>query len=144
MRNSAGKKKNPMNEVGGWLMMGYVFNSATCGSFSAMGHTEMTPDKHVACADSKMDRSVTLGQTCAPHEACWPAAAYPATACLCCLWALPLGCWTHCRSNCCHADLSCTSLKLIGSHSIHFTNMCSNYCFARVIIKWESIRNKRK
>lgn len=65
------------------------------------------------------------------------------TAPLCCLWALPLGCWAHCHSNCCRTDLSCTSLKLIASHSTHFTNMCSNYYFARVIIKWESIGNKR-
>lgn len=103
-----------------------------------------TPDKHVACTDNRLDRSVTLGPTCAPHEAYCVAVAYSVTACLCCLWALPLRCWTHCHSNCCHADLSCTSLKLIASHSIHFTNMRSNYYFARVIIKWESIGNKRE
>lgn len=57
-------------------------------------------------------------------------------------WALPLGCRSHCHSNYSRADSSCTSLKLIASHSIHFTNMCGNYYFARVI-KWESIRNER-
>ena len=47
------------------------------------------------------------------------------------LVALPRGCWTHCRGNCCRADLSCTSLKLIASHSIHFTNVCCNYLLWR-------------
>lgn len=127
-------------EVHGWLTAGYVLSRVTCDQFPA---TESTPDKHVACADNREDRSVTLGLTCAPHEARCVATAYIVAACLCCLWARPLGCCTHCRSNCCHADLSCTSLKLIASHSIHFTNMWSNYYFARVIIKWESIGNKR-
>lgn len=99
-------------------------------------------DKHVAFADNRVDRSVTLDLTFAPHET-YMATAHNVTANLRCLWALPLGCWTHCRSNCCRADLSCTSLKLIASHSIYFKNMRSNYYFARVMIKWESIWNKR-
>lgn len=121
--------------------MGYARDRVTCDPF--FRPAEVTPDKHVACADNSEDRSATPGPTCAPHEACCVAAAHTVAACLCCLWALPLGCWTHCRGNCCHADLSCTSLKLIASHSTHFTNMCGNYYFARVIIKWESIGNKR-
>lgn len=76
------------------------------------------------------------------HEARCVAGQYAAGARLCCPWALPLGCRSHCHSNYCHANSSCTSLKLIASHSIHFTNMCGNYYFARVI-KWESIRNER-
>lgn len=76
------------------------------------------------------------------QEARCVAGRYAAGARLCCPWALPLGCRSHCHSNYCHADSSCTSLKLIASHSIHFTNMCGNYDFARVI-KWESIRNER-
>lgn len=126
--------------------MGYARDRVTCDPFwfgFFFRPAEVTPDKHVACADNSGDRSATPGPTCTPHGARCVAAAHTVAACLCCLWALPLGCWTHCRGNCCHADLSCTSLKLIASHSIHFTNMCGNYCFARVIIKWESIGNKR-
>lgn len=122
-----------------WDMCSVVW----CVTHFQLWDTELIPGKHVACADNTVDRSVTLGLTCAPHEASCVAAAYSVAACLCCLWALPLGCWTHCHSNCCRADLSCTSLKLIASHSIHFTNMCSNYYFAKVIIKRETIENKR-
>lgn len=119
-------------EVHGWLAMGYALIVWHVTRFQPQNwhQTNMSP-------------VLTIEWTGQWHEACCVAGAYTVTACLCCLWALPLGCWTHCRSNCCHADLSCTSLKLIASHSIHFTNMCSNYYFARVIIKWESIGNKR-
>lgn len=101
-----------------------------------------TRQTNAACADSSTGRSVTLDLTYAPYE---PHIGRDTVyrGYLCCLCALPLGCWAHCHSNCCRPDLSCTSLKLIASHSIHFTNMRSNYYFARVIIKWESIGNKR-
>lgn len=90
------------------------------------------------------DRSVTLGLTygltCSMHCSviqCHCLSVFVSG-------VLPLGCWTHCHSNCCRADFSCTSLKLIALHSIHFRNMCSNYYFERVIIKWESVGNERE
>lgn len=91
---------------------------------------------------TNMSPVLTIDRTGQWHDARCLAGRCAVRACLCCPWVLPLGCRAHCHSNCCHADSSCTSLKLIASHSIHFTNMCGNYYFARVI-KWESIRNER-
>lgn len=91
---------------------------------------------------ANMSPVLTIDGMAQRHEARCMAGHCAAGARLCCPWALVLGCRSHCHSNYCHAESSCTSLKLIASHSIHFTNMCGNYYFARVI-KCESIRNER-
>lgn len=109
--------------------------------FSAVGWGIDTKQMDHSCWQRSGQTSDLMANTYAPHAA---TKGYSAPAYLRCLRDMPLGCWTHCHSNCCRADFSCTSLKLIASHSIHFTNMCSNYYFAAVIIKRESIRNKRE
>lgn len=63
MRNSTGQKNNPINGGSRLAYHGICLSPVTCDLFSA---SELTPDKHVACADNRVDRSVT----CAPHEAC--------------------------------------------------------------------------